>query len=897
MNSISFANVYLLFLVIPLVALVTVPFALAVRSDNRNGHNIASLVLHLVMAALIAFAAAGTSIVTVITQTEVIVVADVSYSANKNLDTVDGYINELRKNLPRNSKMGIICFGKDYKMITELGGEIKSVKESGVDDTETNIGSALTYAGSLFGEDVIKRLVLISDGRQSDLRDSNSLKRISDELSNKGVRIDAMYLDDNLTESNREIQVSRAEFTKTAFLNKAERAVAYIDSSYAVNNVRITLYSDGEPLESRVESLSFGSNAISFNLPTSEEGSFNYEIRVEGLEENEDGCSFNNAYSFTQKVSGAVSVLVMTGDNKNLELVEEVYGEDCSIVSYVGAAFAQAPYTVEELCKYDEIVLADVDVTTHPMATMLLDSLDKVVSVFGKNLITLGDLNIQANESEVIKGLGNMLPVNYGKNDEDPKLYTLVIDTSRSMETNYRQIISKQAAIKLLGQMSPADYVCVVEFNGDYRVAHSPKALGDGKAAVQAINALGVTQGTLLTLGLQAALDQMNSYTAFRQKRILLITDGLTFSAGSGANDDELKDVVQHMRMNNIKMPVVIDVGRGADMTSTESVAAQTLLKNIASWSGNPEGYKFANSLELLDSIMMDVTDDMFKMTIEGSSYLQIKRTTDETVKDLTVPDAEYEPTVGGFINNSAKSGAVTVLNTKYLDDGVYLQAPLYAYWKYGAGKVSSFTSSLGKNWASSGRWDEMGKFFKNVLTENVPSEKADYPYTVEVSTEGKYARLAISPVNLYPDATASVEVTSPDGNATVYEMTSGSTEYYADFETPDLGKYEMAITYSYGGKEYKTSAYLDLSYLAEYDSFVNFDASELYKMVGGNGVVSEDGKLKIENDDRDVGTYVMSLTVPLLAVCAGLFVVDIIIRKLKWNDIKNLFVKVNKVK
>ena len=67
--------------------------------------------------------------------------------------------------------------------------------------------------------------------------------------------------------------------------------------------------------------------------------------------------------------------------------------------------------------------------------------------------------------------------------------------------------------------------------------------------------------------------------------------------------------------------------------------------------------------------------------------------------------------------------------------------------------------------------------------------------------------------------------------------------------------------------------------------------------MVGGNGVVSEDGKLKIENDDRDVGTYVMSLTVPLLAVCAGLFVVDIIIRKLKWNDIKNLFVKVNKVK
>ena len=91
MSSISFANVYLLFLAIPLVALFIVPFALAIRRDNVNGHNVASLVLHLFMAVVIAFAATSPTVTTILTETHVYVVADVSYSAKNNLDTIDEY--------------------------------------------------------------------------------------------------------------------------------------------------------------------------------------------------------------------------------------------------------------------------------------------------------------------------------------------------------------------------------------------------------------------------------------------------------------------------------------------------------------------------------------------------------------------------------------------------------------------------------------------------------------------------------------------------------------------------------------------------------------------------------------------------------------------------------------
>ena len=100
MSNISFDNVYLLFLIIPLVAVFAIPFALAVRKDNVNGHNIASGVLHIIIAVIVSFAIAGTTVNSVMTATEVYVVVDASYSTHRNTDVIDGYIQNVRDELP-----------------------------------------------------------------------------------------------------------------------------------------------------------------------------------------------------------------------------------------------------------------------------------------------------------------------------------------------------------------------------------------------------------------------------------------------------------------------------------------------------------------------------------------------------------------------------------------------------------------------------------------------------------------------------------------------------------------------------------------------------------------------------------------------------------------------------
>ena len=78
MRSISFDEPLWLLLLIPLALGILIPWLIAIRRENRSHSAVASLVIHIIIAVLVTLSVAGTVITTVITETEVIVVADVS---------------------------------------------------------------------------------------------------------------------------------------------------------------------------------------------------------------------------------------------------------------------------------------------------------------------------------------------------------------------------------------------------------------------------------------------------------------------------------------------------------------------------------------------------------------------------------------------------------------------------------------------------------------------------------------------------------------------------------------------------------------------------------------------------------------------------------------------------
>ena len=103
MKDISFDNPYLLFIAIPLVLAILLPFFIIGNKDNRSLAWKISIGLHMVVIALVTLAAAGLKSTSILTETTVYVVADVSYSSDGNLDEIDGYIKEIEENLPENS--------------------------------------------------------------------------------------------------------------------------------------------------------------------------------------------------------------------------------------------------------------------------------------------------------------------------------------------------------------------------------------------------------------------------------------------------------------------------------------------------------------------------------------------------------------------------------------------------------------------------------------------------------------------------------------------------------------------------------------------------------------------------------------------------------------------------
>ena len=133
--------------------------------------------------------------------------------------------------LPRNAKLGVVCFGKDSELITPLGKEIKDVKTSTVDNSATDIVSALEYTATLFGDETIKRIVLITDGKQTGGDEASALVSAIEKLHAQNVQVDAMYLDDNISPSAKEVQISSVAYMQSTYLNHDATAEIFLTSA------------------------------------------------------------------------------------------------------------------------------------------------------------------------------------------------------------------------------------------------------------------------------------------------------------------------------------------------------------------------------------------------------------------------------------------------------------------------------------------------------------------------------------------------------------------------------------------------------------------------------------------------------------------------------------------
>jgi hypothetical protein len=79
--------------------------------------------------------------------------------------------------------MGVVCFGKEWVISTRLGKKVNSVKDVELSEearSATDIAGALNYTATLFTDDSIKRIILITDGNDTIAKSTTSRARLTD---------------------------------------------------------------------------------------------------------------------------------------------------------------------------------------------------------------------------------------------------------------------------------------------------------------------------------------------------------------------------------------------------------------------------------------------------------------------------------------------------------------------------------------------------------------------------------------------------------------------------------------------------------------------------------------------------------------------------------------------
>ena len=891
MNNINFSNPWCLLVGLVLLIVVFVAFFLLIKKDGFNFHNIASLVIHAFIVIGVTIAMSGMTLELNITETDVYVLADCSYSSKRNLSVIDTKIKELSKNLPNNSKLGVIAYGKDYEVVSELGSKFNTVSETTVDDTQTNVRPALEYVSKKFNDDAIKRVVIITDGLETS---SESISGIISNYEDMGIHIDAIFLDNTLKDDAYEYQVSSVKYNSTTYLNTLEEAVVTIESNQAVENVSVTIKDDTKTIDTQEISLVKGTNKVTFTLPTAIKGHKVYTVSVS--DNNEMECDFNpnnNSYTFTQDVSDKIRVLFLSNDSDNgeaeLESFKKVYSaSNYEITSYVNDDL-NVPTLLDDLCKYDEIVLDSFNVGADDFrdsATTFVTNLKLAVSEYGKTLHTFGNTSVQnSTGDDELKALGDMLPIGFGNNGET-KSYTILIDISNSMLNTSHLAIAKEASIKLLNLLNETDYFTIIGFYGNNQIIAQGLATSTNiLKAGQAIDELSGKQATNIEGALTYAYNLMAEST-YKNKKVMLISDGLDHSNGSQSALADLKTKIKEQVDKNIYTDMIIVnenyVEGGANSSSDFDIA--NAIKACADSNHNGGNVTKITTVEEVNGAKFGEVTQIETAVERTSAGFPV--TTKNKNSEVLAGNAVTQ-SVTKFYASNAKSSANTIVTVK--DKNV--DYPLYATWSFGEGSVTSFTSNIGQYSKSSGTNEY--KFVSNIVPTYTPTNQTSAPYKMDVETEGGTVSVTLTSESVSPNASIYLSVRRGGDNVGQFKFSANTSNYFTSFEISEVGTYKLTMEYN----NVSITKYYTLSYYEEYDAFQISDSSFLYSLVTSDGQVIEDGNLVINNDNLDVTKYRYTFAPLMMILSIILFVCDVAIRKLKWQDIKSLFKKGKMVK
>ena len=661
--------------------LLLIPVVLLARRTSGCGSGrtrlLASTAARCAALGLVAIALAGPLDDTYTSRLDVMYVLDVSRSVGPQAEArALRFFNQAVSDGDPSVRAGLLVFGADAAVDVLLSHSAQPVTEVAADVPRegTDIARALEVAMGAFPAGAQRRIVLLSDGRET----TGRARAAAATARAIGVELYTIAL--SRPASDTEVYVQNLTTPDWVRVHEPFELKTYVHST-SKTNAHVAITRNGEIVRELQVALVPGENVLKVVEQTAEPGLFEYEAIINT---ERDGILENNRYQSFVRVTGAPKVLHAIGAGvaaENLAVVEALRAQ--GLVVDVLPATAM-PAQLHQLTDYDLIILDNV--SGLDLSQSKMDALDEYVRGAGGGLINLGGDRSYSAGGYYGSPIERLLPVAMDVRTEvkiPSVAVAILLDRSGSMQGDGKLDIAKSAAMSAVEVLNPLDKVGVLAFDARFEWTVPLTEAGNRRQIAQKLRPLNATGGTNLFPALHEAHTVMAAAKA-KIKHLIILSDGLT------STGEDFEQMGERIAADGITVSTVA-LGKDAD---------QTLMAMIAKV-GRGRFYYTDDARHIpriFTSETMIVSRDLLVETPTQARLGHPGEMLDGFAE-------EAFPSLAGYQRTFPKPAAQVLLRAA--DDD-----PLLVSWRYGLGKSVAFMSDLsgrwGKEWVV---WPEFGRF------------------------------------------------------------------------------------------------------------------------------------------------------------------------------------------
>ena len=730
---------------------------------------------------------------------------DVSDSIGETaLESAQKYVLNTAQSRPQKDQAGLIVFGANaaVELPPRAGLFPFEAINSQPRREATNLAEALSLSAAMIGEDRIGRIVMISDGTQTE----GDLTRALEQIKARGIAVDVLPIDYGYPD---EVWLERLELPRDVRLGETYEA-SVILSALGPGAGRLVLRENDQVIFDEQVEYQTGKNRFALPIHMRQPGYYEYTATITPPGD-ADGWKQNNVAINYLYLKGEGRVLLVTdpaGESRDWELLRKALQESKRAVE-VRSAF-EFPQDALSLMPYDCVMF--VNVPADAFDVMQLEAVRTAAFEMGVGFAMIGGENSYGPGGYHRTAIEKALPVTMDISQKKilPKgALVIVLHTCEFPQGNtWAKRITKQA-IKVLGAQDEVGALAYAWNGGDSWLFELTPA-GEYDKLVPLINNAQIGDMPTFAPTMKMGLDALVASDA-ATRHMIIISDGDAQPAPSA--------LLQRFVDNKVSISTVAVNPHPGDGQ------ALGIMQSIAGVTGGR--FYYPQDPNELPSIFIKEAKTLRRSMIQNKTFVAEYGFPSPILKGI-----EGLPPLHGLVLTTPKSiseegqaGVRIVLKAPADPESETAGTdvdPVLVTWGYGVGRTAAFTSDLSANWARDWvQWPHYRAFVSQLVTA-ISRVREKTHLTAGAFASGSHGVVVVEdhhPEQRFLDVQA--RVFGPDGKQHTTPLKQvAPRRYQGRFELTGKGRYQvMAVGVGPGAKE-RTQAGLIVPYSPEYLRF-----------------------------------------------------------------------------